>query len=94
MSFGIYVAGFILMIVGLAYGAYLLHVPPRWIGTWGRGAGWIRDTQWGGEDPAARFVVLIAQKSKYHGTFTTAICWFPLTYSSALRAAARWLWRK
>jgi len=33
MSFGIYVAGFILMIVGLAYGAYLLHVPPRWIGT-------------------------------------------------------------
>jgi hypothetical protein len=33
MSFGIYIAGFIVMLVGLAYGAYLLHVPPRWIGT-------------------------------------------------------------
>jgi putative Mn2+ efflux pump MntP len=33
MSFGIYFAGFIIMIVGLAYGAYLLHVPPHWIGT-------------------------------------------------------------
>jgi hypothetical protein len=32
MSFGIYVVGFIVMIVGLATGAYLLHVPPRWIG--------------------------------------------------------------
>jgi hypothetical protein len=33
MSFGIYIAGFIIMIVGLAYGAHMLHVPPRWIGT-------------------------------------------------------------
>jgi hypothetical protein len=24
--------GFIVLIVGLALGAYLLHVPPRWIG--------------------------------------------------------------
>jgi hypothetical protein len=32
MSFGIYVVGFIVMIVGLALGANLLHVPPRWIG--------------------------------------------------------------
>ena len=32
MSFGIYVVGFIVMVVGLAMGAYLLHVPPRWIG--------------------------------------------------------------
>ena len=32
MSFGIYVVGFIVLIVGLACGAYLLHVPPRWIG--------------------------------------------------------------
>jgi len=32
MSFGIYVVGFIVMVIGLAMGAYLLHVPPRWIG--------------------------------------------------------------
>jgi len=32
MSFGIYVIGFIVLIIGLASGAYLLHVPPRWIG--------------------------------------------------------------
>jgi hypothetical protein len=32
MSFGIYVVGFIVMIIGLASGAYLLHIPPRWIG--------------------------------------------------------------
>jgi len=33
MSFGLYVCGFLVMIAGLAIGAYLLHVPPRWIGT-------------------------------------------------------------
>jgi hypothetical protein len=33
MSFGIYIAGFIIMLLGLTYGAYLLHIPPRWIGT-------------------------------------------------------------
>lgn len=32
MSFGLYIAGFIVMIVGLCMGAYFLHVPPRWIG--------------------------------------------------------------
>ena len=32
MSFGLYVAGFIVLIIGLAMGAYLMHVPPRWIG--------------------------------------------------------------
>jgi hypothetical protein len=32
MSFGIYVVGFIVLIIGLASGAYLLHIPPRWIG--------------------------------------------------------------
>jgi hypothetical protein len=32
MSFGIYLIGYIILIVGLAMGAHLLHVPPRWIG--------------------------------------------------------------
>ena len=32
MSFGLYLVGFIVLIVGLSLGAYLLHVPPRWIG--------------------------------------------------------------
>ena len=32
MSFGIYMAGFIVLIIGLALGAHLMHVPPRWIG--------------------------------------------------------------
>jgi ABC-type antimicrobial peptide transport system permease subunit len=32
MSFGLYLVGFIVLIVGLALGAYMLHVPPRWIG--------------------------------------------------------------
>jgi len=32
MSFGLYIVGFIVLIVGLAIGAYLLHVPPQWIG--------------------------------------------------------------
>jgi hypothetical protein len=31
MSFGIYSIGFILVISGLTYGAYLMHVPARWI---------------------------------------------------------------
>jgi hypothetical protein len=31
MSFGIYVAGYAIMIVGLALGAYYLHVAPHWI---------------------------------------------------------------
>lgn len=32
MSFGLYIVGFIVLIIGLAMGAYLLHVPARWIG--------------------------------------------------------------
>lgn len=32
MSFGLYLTGFIILIVGLAMGAYLVHIPPRWIG--------------------------------------------------------------
>jgi hypothetical protein len=32
MSFGLYLTGFIVLIIGLALGAHLLHVPPRWIG--------------------------------------------------------------
>jgi hypothetical protein len=31
MSFGLYIAGFIIFIIGLALGAHLLHVPERWI---------------------------------------------------------------
>jgi hypothetical protein len=32
MSFGLYLVGFIVLIIGLAIGAHLMHVPPRWIG--------------------------------------------------------------
>jgi len=32
MSFGIYLVGFIVMIIGLAIGAHLMHVPAQWIG--------------------------------------------------------------
>ena len=32
MSFGIYIAGFIVVVIGLAYGAHLAHVPQQWIG--------------------------------------------------------------
>ena len=31
MSFGIYIMGFLLLIGGLAYGAFLLNIPERWI---------------------------------------------------------------
>ena len=31
MSFSLYLVGFIILILGLAYGAHLAHVPPRWI---------------------------------------------------------------
>lgn len=31
MSFAIYSIGFMLVIGGLTYGAYLMHVPTRWI---------------------------------------------------------------
>lgn len=32
MSFGIYMVGFILVIIGVATGAFLMHMPPMWIG--------------------------------------------------------------
>ena len=32
MSFGLYLIGYIVLIVGLAMGAYLMHVPAHWIG--------------------------------------------------------------
>ena len=31
MSFGIYIFGYIILIVGLAMGAHLLHMPQKWI---------------------------------------------------------------
>ena len=31
MSYGLYVAGFLIVISGLIYGAILLHVLPQWI---------------------------------------------------------------
>ena len=32
MSFAIYIVGYIILIVGLAIGANMLHVPQKWIG--------------------------------------------------------------
>ena len=32
MSFGIYLAGFLILIIGLAVGANMMHVPAQWIG--------------------------------------------------------------
>jgi cadmium resistance protein CadD (predicted permease) len=32
MSFGMYILGFVIVTIGLAYGAYLAHVPQHWIG--------------------------------------------------------------
>jgi len=31
MSFGLYVGGFAIVIIGLIYGAFLAHVPTHWI---------------------------------------------------------------
>jgi hypothetical protein len=31
MSFGLYAIGFAIMIVGLIYGAHLMHMPAHWI---------------------------------------------------------------
>ena len=31
MSFGLYIVGFVVLIIGLAYGAHLANVPPQWI---------------------------------------------------------------
>jgi hypothetical protein len=32
MSFGLYLIGFIIVVVGVAFGAHLMNVPARWIG--------------------------------------------------------------
>ena len=32
MTFGIFLVGYIILIVGLGIGAHLLHVPQKWIG--------------------------------------------------------------
>jgi uncharacterized membrane protein YiaA len=32
MSFGIFLVGYIILTIGLAIGAHLLHVPQKWIG--------------------------------------------------------------
>ncbi len=32
MSFGIYLIGYLIFAAGVLVGAYLLHVPPKWIG--------------------------------------------------------------
>jgi len=31
MSFGLYIFGFLLMVIGLVYGAVILHAPTHWI---------------------------------------------------------------
>ncbi|MDR3559824.1 MAG: hypothetical protein P4N59_00085, partial [Negativicutes bacterium] len=31
MSFGIYAAGYVILIGGLIYGAHLMHIPAHWI---------------------------------------------------------------
>ena len=31
MSFGLYLAGFVILICGLVYGAHLMHLPTHWI---------------------------------------------------------------
>ena len=31
MSFGLYLFGFVVLIVGVGYGAYLMHMPSHWI---------------------------------------------------------------
>jgi protein-S-isoprenylcysteine O-methyltransferase Ste14 len=35
MSFGLYIVGFAVLIIGLAMGAHLAHVPPQWIAVGG-----------------------------------------------------------
>jgi cadmium resistance protein CadD (predicted permease) len=31
MSFGIYLGGYLVLLIGLLYGAHLMHIPERWI---------------------------------------------------------------
>jgi hypothetical protein len=32
MSFALYLIGYVVVIIGLAIGAHMMHMPPRWIG--------------------------------------------------------------
>src|ERR1700685_1110095 len=32
MSFALYIVGYVILIIGLALGAYYLHLPPHWVG--------------------------------------------------------------
>ena len=32
MSFAIYLIGYLVLIIGLAVGSHMMHMPPRWIG--------------------------------------------------------------
>jgi hypothetical protein len=32
VSFGIYLVGFLILIAGLGWGAFIMHVPGQWIG--------------------------------------------------------------
>jgi len=40
MSFGIYAAGFAIMIAGLVYAAHLVHMPSQWI-SWEQSCFWV-----------------------------------------------------
>lgn len=31
MSFGLYMIGFLILVIGLGLGAHMMNVPPRWI---------------------------------------------------------------
>ena len=31
MSFALYILGFLLLMIGVAYGAYMAHIPTQWI---------------------------------------------------------------
>lgn len=31
MSFGLYILGYIILIIGLGLGAYYMHIPARWV---------------------------------------------------------------
>jgi len=39
MSFGLYAMGFSIVIGGLIYGAYLVHMPAHWT-SWARSCSW------------------------------------------------------
>ena len=53
MSFGLYILGYAILVIGLALGAYYMHIPAHWVavGTLVLIGG---DCQRGGEDKTAR----------------------------------------